>query len=81
MHDFTNSLNYPLISLGGIVILFLFMPFQGLMGRFYERFRKHATVSTDERINLMNEIISAMKLIKVYCWEKPFADEVDGVRR
>ena len=28
----------------------------------------------------MSEIMSAMKLIKVYCWEKPFSSVVDGIR-
>lgn len=29
----------------------------------------------------MSEIISAIRLIKVYCWEMPFASHVDMVRK
>lgn len=67
-------------SMGGLVILFLFIPFQGLMGRLFNLFRRKTTLITDKRIKLMGEIISAMKLIKVYCWEKPFADIIAEIR-
>ena len=68
-------------SVGGLVILFLFIPFQGLMGRWFNRFRRKTALITDKRIKLMGEIISAMKLIKVYCWEQPFADVISGIRK
>jgi len=29
----------------------------------------------------MNEIIAGMRVIKMYCWEKPFGDVVRKVRR
>ena len=29
----------------------------------------------------MNEIISGMKVVKIYTWEKPFAELVTGARR
>lgn len=29
----------------------------------------------------MNEVVAAMKLIKVYCWEQPFAAAVDSIRQ
>ncbi|KAI1289206.1 ATP-binding cassette sub-family C member 4 [Halotydeus destructor] len=43
--------------------------------------RRQTTAYTDKRINLLKEIIGAMQVIKLYCWEKPFSDEVSGVRR
>ena len=68
-------------SVGGLVILFLFIPFQGVMGRLFNIFRRKTTNITDKRIKLMGEIISAMKLIKVYCWETPFADVIAEIRK
>jgi ATP-binding cassette subfamily C (CFTR/MRP) protein 4 len=35
----------------------------------------------DKRVGLMGEIISGMRVIKMYCWEKPFGELVDIVRR
>ena len=43
--------------------------------------RRKTAVLTDKRIRLMGEIIAAMKLIKVYCWEKSFSDVVKTIRR
>lgn len=36
---------------------------------------------TDSRLRLMNEIISGMRVIKMYSWEKPFADLVAKARK
>ena len=40
---------------------------------------KSATV-TDKRVKMMNEIISGMRLIKMYAWEWVFHDYVKGIR-
>ena len=68
-------------ALGGLIILVLFVPFQATMGRLFNKYRRQTTQITDKRVRLMNEIISAMKLIKVYCWEQPFAETVDQIRQ
>ena len=70
-----------LACIGGMVILFLFIPLQGLMGRFFNQFRRKTTLITDERIKLMGEVISAMKLIKLYCWERPFSNLIYSIRQ
>ena len=38
-------------------------------------------IVADERIKIMNEIITGMRVIKMYCWEIPFSDLVAQVRR
>lgn len=67
--------------LGGIAILLFFVPFQALMGQLFGKFRNKTSNLTDTRVKLMSELINAMKLIKVYCWETPFADLVQSVRK
>lgn len=44
-------------------------------------FRAETAVLTDDRIRTMNEVISGIRVIKMYGWEKPFAALVDEVRR
>lgn len=44
-------------------------------------FRAETAVLTDDRIRTMNEVISGIRVIKMYGWEKPFAALVNEVRR
>ncbi|XP_069577159.1 ATP-binding cassette sub-family C member 4-like isoform X2 [Brachyistius frenatus] len=70
----------PSCLVGMAVILFL-MPFQLLFGRFFSKFRMKTAILTDNRIRTMNEVVSGIRIIKMYAWEKPFAALVSEVRR
>lgn len=68
-------------TLAGFSVLLLYLPFQAVMGRWFGTIREETAVKTDERIRLMNEIVPAMRVIKMYAWEEPFAKLVDLARR
>ena len=42
--------------------------------------RRKALQTTDRRVNLMNEILHGIRVIKYYCWEKPFLRKINQVR-
>uniref|UniRef100_A0A3B3WBR7 ATP binding cassette subfamily C member 4 n=1 Tax=Poecilia mexicana TaxID=48701 RepID=A0A3B3WBR7_9TELE len=67
--------------LAGMVILFILMPIQTLFGRLFSRLRAETAALRDERIRTMSEVISGIRVIKMYGWEKPFGALVDEVRR
>ncbi|CAG0881126.1 unnamed protein product, partial [Darwinula stevensoni] len=73
-------LEFGISSLSGIAFLILFASSQGQMGRWFSRLRSMTAKKTDERVQLMNEILNAMRVIKMYAWEKPFAKMVDLAR-
>ncbi|XP_051884033.1 ATP-binding cassette sub-family C member 12 isoform X2 [Pristis pectinata] len=68
-------------SLLGIVAYILLMPFQMLMARLTTAFRGKAIGQTDTRVRLMNEVLTHIKLIKMYAWEKSFAHSISDVRK
>lgn len=51
------------------------------LGKKKSNFREKTATRTDERIRLMNEIITGMQVIKMYTWEKPFSQLVADARR
>ncbi|KAJ6222676.1 hypothetical protein RDWZM_001221 [Blomia tropicalis] len=65
----------------GCSILLVYIPFQMYMGTLFSRLRGETAILTDERIRLMNELIPAMRVIKMYTWEKPFAKLIEWARR
>ncbi|KAM9830036.1 ATP-binding cassette sub-family C member 4 isoform 1-T1 [Syngnathus typhle] len=67
--------------LAGMVVLMFLMPTQTLFGRLFSKFRSKTAILTDSRIRIMNEVVSGMRIIKMYAWEKPFAALVSDVRR
>uniref|UniRef100_A0A8C7JN64 Multidrug resistance-associated protein 4 n=1 Tax=Oncorhynchus kisutch TaxID=8019 RepID=A0A8C7JN64_ONCKI len=43
--------------------------------------RSKTAALTDNRIRTMNEVVSGIRIIKMYAWEKPFSALVNDVRR
>ena len=46
----------------------------------FSKFRLDTAKKQDKRIGIMDEIISSMKLIKMYCWENQFAKRISKAR-
>ncbi|XP_066477246.1 ATP-binding cassette sub-family C member 4 [Tiliqua scincoides] len=67
--------------LAGMAILIILLPLQTCIGRLFSSLRSRTAAFTDARIRTMNEVITGMRIIKMYAWEKSFADLVNGMRR
>lgn len=65
----------------GMVVIFVVTPIQSFFGKLTSRYRLQTALRTDERIRLMDEIISGIQVIKLYAWEKPFAKLISTARR
>ncbi|XP_054856398.1 ATP-binding cassette sub-family C member 12-like isoform X2 [Eublepharis macularius] len=77
---------YSCIILGptaliGTFVYILFIPLQMLMAKLTAVFRRGAILVTDQRVRIMNEILTCIKLIKMYAWEMSFAKTVRGIRK
>jgi len=47
----------------------VFFPFQGVIGRTISRIKLETMKAVDHRVRLMSEILTAVKLVKLYAWE------------
>ncbi|XP_008195764.2 probable multidrug resistance-associated protein lethal(2)03659 isoform X1 [Tribolium castaneum] len=65
----------------GMALLLSFIPVQAWFGKKCSSFRLKIALTTDKRVRLMNEVISGIQVIKMYCWEKPFGQLISLVRR
>ncbi|KAL9971696.1 hypothetical protein ACROYT_G017896 [Oculina patagonica] len=68
-------------SLSGAMFLLVLSLFYGLMGRVCAALRAKISKVADERVNIMNSIISGIRTVKMYAWEWPFMERVQRLRR
>ncbi|KOC62297.1 putative multidrug resistance-associated protein lethal(2)03659 [Habropoda laboriosa] len=65
----------------GIAAVFVVVPIQSYTGKLSSIFRLQTAIKTDERVRLMDEIISGVQVIKMYAWEKPFCALIETARK
>ncbi|XP_017000065.2 probable multidrug resistance-associated protein lethal(2)03659 [Drosophila takahashii] len=70
-----------LASFYGISILILYLPLQTYLSRVTSKLRLQTALRTDQRVRMMNEIISGIQVIKMYTWERPFGKLIEQLRR
>ncbi|XP_043249230.1 multidrug resistance-associated protein 5-like isoform X1 [Colletes gigas] len=69
------------LAILGIFVFLIFYPCQYLISRIVGYFRSKTVVITDKRVNLTNEILECIKLIKMCSWEKYFSHKLLDIRR
>ncbi|MED6294336.1 hypothetical protein CHARACLAT_020126, partial [Characodon lateralis] len=67
--------------LTGVAVIALMMPVQTWFGKLFGIFRSKTAALTDSRIRIMNEVVSGIRIIKMYAWEKPLSALITEVRR
>uniref|UniRef100_A0AAQ4P9D6 ABC-type glutathione-S-conjugate transporter n=1 Tax=Gasterosteus aculeatus aculeatus TaxID=481459 RepID=A0AAQ4P9D6_GASAC len=66
-------------ALAGIATVILIFPLNGLIAKKRSKLQVQMKFM-DGRIRLMNEILSGIKILKFYAWEKAFLEQVLGLR-
>uniref|UniRef100_A0A8C6CPX6 Multidrug resistance-associated protein 4 n=1 Tax=Moschus moschiferus TaxID=68415 RepID=A0A8C6CPX6_MOSMO len=67
--------------LAGMTVLIILLPLQSCVGKLFSSLRSKTAAFTDTRIRTMNEVITGIRIIKMYAWEKSFADLITNLRR
>lgn len=68
-------------SLAGTGLLVFIVPLNVMLGRLFSRFRHATAMATDTRVRTMNEILTGMRVTKMYAWENPFRSLVGEQRK
>ncbi|KJE97611.1 ABC transporter ABCC2 [Capsaspora owczarzaki ATCC 30864] len=64
----------------GLLIALLIVPLQYVIALRVAQIRRNNIAATDVRVQVMNEILQAIKLVKFYAWERSFARAVERLR-
>ncbi|XP_023230048.1 multidrug resistance-associated protein 4-like [Centruroides sculpturatus] len=71
---------YGWTILVGFLAIFFYIPIQFALSKLYSKLRLQAAILGDKRLNLLNEMIADMRLIKMYTWELPYIALVEKIR-
>ena len=65
----------------GLAVLLVLLPVTTYLVKVMENSQTTQMERKDERIKLMNEILSGIKVIKLYAWEKSFSQLINDIRK
>ena len=74
-----NEIGYTLAAIA-FATMMLALPLQMLLGKIIAWLRVKTAPVTDERVKLINEVFTSMKVIKMYGWEIMFKEMIEKVR-
>ena len=67
--------------LAGVGIMILLIPINIFIANRVKGFQIRQMKNKDERVKLMNEILSGIKVLKLYAWEPSFEEQINNIRR
>jgi ATP-binding cassette, subfamily C (CFTR/MRP), member 1 len=67
-------------AFAGLAVLIFIIPLSGFIATQLKSLQGKQMKIKDERLKLMNEILSGMKVIKLYAWEESFEKQIHGIR-
>ncbi|XP_044787151.2 ATP-binding cassette sub-family C member 11 isoform X3 [Bubalus bubalis] len=77
----TSCLILGPIALIAMLCYILFLPLQVFLTRKLVESQNHTSEVSDRRIRMTSEVLTSIKLIKMYAWEKPFTKVIKDLRK
>ncbi|KAF9971485.1 hypothetical protein BGZ73_005585 [Actinomortierella ambigua] len=65
----------------GLATIIVTIPLQGYLAKRFQVANKNKMDVTDQRIRMMNEVLSNIKTVKLYGWEDSFRSKIQNVRQ
>lgn len=66
--------------MAGLGVMIVMIPINGWIAGITKKLQVAQMKQKDNRVKLMNEILSGMKVLKLYAWEPSFQDQILGIR-
>ncbi|KAE8251675.1 hypothetical protein A4X06_0g2584 [Tilletia controversa] len=67
-------------GLAGMTVLVGSIPIQTLSAKLFLHVQEKLLVATDKRLSLFSEVLSAMKTVKFFAWERSFEERMEATR-
>uniref|UniRef100_A0A1Y1K3R3 ABC transmembrane type-1 domain-containing protein n=1 Tax=Photinus pyralis TaxID=7054 RepID=A0A1Y1K3R3_PHOPY len=67
-------------ALAGAAIVMATVPVNALLGILISKYRLKTAAQTDQRVKITQEMLTAMRIIKMHTWEKFFSNTIDKRR-
>ncbi|XP_023932340.1 canalicular multispecific organic anion transporter 2 [Lingula anatina] len=67
-------------TLAGLAVIILLMPVNAYSGTQIRAHQVKQMSMKDQRLKVLNEVLNAIKILKLYAWEESFKNKVTGIR-
>ncbi|KAI8802480.1 P-loop containing nucleoside triphosphate hydrolase protein, partial [Cladochytrium replicatum] len=64
----------------GLLVLVVLFPLGMSMGKLLTGVQVQSSAATDKRINLINEVLQGIRIVKFFAWEKSFLQRIKDIR-
>ena len=68
-------------TIGGIIFAIMLITYQTALGKLFKILQDRVAELTDKRLQLVHDVMSGIRVLKMNAWEWCFRDLVYGVRR
>ncbi|KAK6983579.1 multidrug resistance-associated protein 1, partial [Biomphalaria glabrata] len=65
----------------GLGVMLAAVPFNGVIGYFLRNYQMQQMKLKDKRMKLMSEVLTGIKVLKLYAWESSFEQKVEEIRK
>ena len=65
----------------GVFLLCVFMPYFAVLSYVNAKLRLRTATVSDQRISLMNQVVSGIRAVKTHAWEDEYRRKIKHVRR
>jgi ABC-type multidrug transport system fused ATPase/permease subunit len=67
--------------MAGVGVMIILFPINGILATILSKLQNKQMELKDQRIKMINEVLSGIKVVKLYAWEQSFLDSISEIRK